>query len=121
MVAGPSAPCVSATAGTPRTGTTYITAGGAGKSLYSFSASDSYEGNIDTSTAPVPTFINEYDPTTKVTSTTTENVTWSRIRYTGYCLLVIDSQPGWSAGTSKLRIRGLDEAGVELDRIELVR
>ncbi len=102
-------------------GTTYITAGGAGKSLYSFSASDSYEGNIDTSTAPVPTFINEYDPTTKVTSTTTENVTWSRIRYTGYCLLVIDSQPGWSAGTSKLRIRGLDEAGVELDRIELVR
>jgi hypothetical protein len=106
----------------PKTdGTTYITAGGAGKSLYAFSTSDSYEGNIDTSTAPVATYINEYDPSTKVTSTTNENVTWSRVRYTGYCLLVIESDPkSWSHGGT-LRVRGLDEAGQELDRIDLVR
>jgi hypothetical protein len=103
-------------------GTTYITAGGAGKSLYSFSASDSYEGNIDSSTAPIATYINEYDPTTKVTSTTNENVTWSRVRYTGYCLLVIDSEPAqWHGGKSRLSIRGLDEQGGLLDSIELFR
>jgi hypothetical protein len=45
-------------------------------------------------------------------------VTWSGIRYTGYCLLVIDSEPGWSGGTSTLRIRGLDEAGDLIDYIE---
>jgi len=82
-------------------GTTYITAGGAGKSLYSFSAEDFYDGN-EPSGAPtsVPTYINEYDPTTQATSTTSENVTWSATRYTGYCLLVVDSLPGSFGGTS---------------------
>jgi Purple acid Phosphatase, N-terminal domain/Calcineurin-like phosphoesterase len=103
-------------------GTTYITAGGAGKSLYSFSAEDYYEGD-EPSGAPtsVSTYINEYDPTTQVTSTTNETVTWSAIRYTGYCLLVIDSEPGHWGTKSKLKIRGLDEAGGLLDAIELVR
>jgi hypothetical protein len=57
-------------------GTTYITAVGAGKSLNSFSAPDSYEGDID-NVSPVSTFINEAGGTT-----TNENVTWSRVRYT---------------------------------------
>ena len=67
------------------------------------------------------TYINEYDPTTKVTSTTSETVTLSAISYTGYCLLVIDSVPGSFGGTSTLRIRGLDEAGGLLDSLELKR
>jgi hypothetical protein len=97
-------------------GTTYITAGGAGKSLYSFSAADSYEGNIDNITS-VATYINEPGGTT-----TNENVTWSRVRYTGYCLLVIDSSPGSAYhGGSALDVRGLDEYGNEIDRIRLVR
>jgi hypothetical protein len=70
----------------------------------------------------VTTYVNEYDPTTGVTSTSpTETVTWSRVRYTGYCLLVIDSEPGLFGGTSKLKIRGLDEQGGLLDALELVR
>jgi hypothetical protein len=103
-------------------GTTYITAGGAGKSLYSFSAEDFYDGD-EPSGAPtsVSTYINEYDPTTMVTSTTSETVTWSATRYTGYCLLVIDSVPGWSGGTSTLKINSLDEAGGLIDYIELKR
>jgi hypothetical protein len=106
-----------------RNGTTYITAGGAGKSLYSFSAPDAYDGNPDTSPTPVTTYVNEYDPTTGVTSTSpTETVTWSRVRYTGYCLLVIDSEPsGFFGGKSKLKIRGLDEQGGLLDYLELDR
>ncbi len=105
-----------------RNGTTYVTAGGAGTSLYSFSAKDSYEGNVDTSGDAVTTYVNLYDPTTKTTSTSpTETVTWSRVRYTGYCLLVIDSEPGLFGGTSKLKIRGLDEQGGLLDTLELER
>jgi hypothetical protein len=95
-------------------GTTYITAGGAGKSLYSFSAADSYEGHVD-NVASISSYINEPDG-----KTTNETVTWSRVRYTGYCLLVIDSEPG-RPGSGRLRVRGLDEAGAELDRIELIR
>jgi hypothetical protein len=97
-------------------GTTYICAGGAGKSLYSFSAADSYEGNVDNITS-IPTYINEPGGTT-----TSENVTWSRVRYTGYCLLVIDSNPSqWRGGTSTLVVRGLAEDGTEVDNITLVR
>ena len=48
-------------------------------------------------------------------------MTWSAIRYTGYCLLVIDSVPGSFGGTATLRIRGPDEAGGELDSLELKR
>jgi hypothetical protein len=102
---------------TPATaGTTYIAAGGAGKSLYSFSAADSYEGNVD-NISSIASYVNEPGGTT-----TDETVNWSRVRYTGYCLLVLESRPGWRPGaTSTLQVRGLDEAGTELDRIDLVR
>jgi hypothetical protein len=97
-------------------GTTYVAAGGAGKSLYSFSAADSYEGKVDNVTS-VASYVNEPGGTT-----TNETVNWSRVRYTGYCLLVLESQPGWRRGVpSTLRLRGLDEAGAELDRVDLVR
>jgi hypothetical protein len=45
----------------------------------------------------------------------------SRVRYTGYCLLVMDSHPGWRRGArSTLKIRGLADDGTELDTITLV-
>lgn len=97
-------------------GTTYIAAGGAGDSLYAFGASDSYEGNVN-NVASVASYVNEAGQT-KVN----ETVTWSRVRYTGYCLLVIDSQPGPRPGTaSNLLVRGLSEDGSEIDRITLKR
>jgi hypothetical protein len=101
---------------TPATqGTTYVTAGGGGESLYNFAAPDSYEGHIDNDSA-VPGFINEPGGTT-----TTETVAWSRIRYTGYCLLVVESTPASHGGASRLNVRGLAEDGSELDRFTLAR
>jgi Calcineurin-like phosphoesterase/Purple acid Phosphatase, N-terminal domain len=101
---------------TPATqGTTYLTAGGAGESLYSFAAPDSYEGALDDDSA-VPGFINEPGGTT-----TKETVAWSRVRYTGYCLVVVQSTPADRGGTSRLTVRGLNESGQELDRFVLSR
>jgi hypothetical protein len=101
---------------TPATqGTTYITAGGAGESLYNFAAPDSYEGAIDNDNA-VPGFVNMPGGTT-----TPETVSWSRIRYTGYCLVVLESAPAKRGGTSRLTVRGLAESGRELDRFVLAR
>jgi hypothetical protein len=106
-------------------GTTYIVAGGAGKSLYSFDGNstdtgivpDSYLGNINVDGA-VPTYINS-DTSGDITNVT---VDWSRTRYTGYCLLVVDSEPGWRPGaTSTLKITGLAEDGSVLDYLEIVR
>jgi hypothetical protein len=110
--------------GSSPAGTTYITAGGAGKSLYSFDGNsvspglvpDSYLGNINNDSA-VPTYINS-DPSGGITNDT---VNWSRVRYTGYCLLVVDSEPGFGSGNSKLKITGLSEAGVVLDYLEIAR
>jgi hypothetical protein len=91
-------------------GTTYITAGGGGESLYEFSAADSYAGHVKDNDA-VSAFVNDPGGETK------ETVNWSRVRYTGYCLLVIDSQPVHRT----LTIRGLSGAGQELDRLTLKR
>ena len=97
-------------------GTTYICAGGGGVSLYDFPVADSYEGHVD-NLASVPTFINVAGG-----NTTNVNVTWSRVRYTGYCLLVMTSNPRQSRhGTSSLQLRGLAENGSELDSITIVR
>ena len=97
-------------------GTTYITAGAAGESLYSFSAPDSYEGNVDNVHA-VDTYVNE--PKGGIRR---EKVTWSRTRYTGFCLLVGEvTPPTWSGGATSLLLRGLNEYGVEIDRVTLSR
>ncbi len=101
---------------TPATeGTTYVTAGGAGKSLYSFSAADSYEGNID-NIPSVSTYVNEAGETT-----VSETVTWSQVRYTGYCLLVVEVSPPAFGRLTTLLVRGLNESGTEIDRFTLSR
>jgi hypothetical protein len=96
-------------------GTTYVVAGGAGKSLYSFSAPDSYEGNID-NVSPVATYVNEANATT-----VSEEVTWSQVRYTGYCLLVVEVTPPTFGRPTTMLVRGLNEGGTELDRFTLQR
>ena len=52
---------------------------------------------------------------------TAETVDWSRVRYTGYCLLAIDSDPARSGRTSKLTVRAIDGFGAEVDRVVLAR
>jgi 3',5'-cyclic AMP phosphodiesterase CpdA len=96
-------------------GTTYITAGGGGESLYQFTAADSYEGAVD-KVASVSAYVNAAGGTE-----VPETVTWSRVRYTGYCLVVIESQPAQHHGTSTLTVRGLSETGTEVDRVVLAR
>jgi hypothetical protein len=101
---------------TPAThGTTYVTAGAGGESLYKFSATDTYEGHVDT-LATVSAYVNEPGGVESP-----ETVTWSRVRYTGYCLLVVESTPSSGHGHSELTVRGLSETGAELDRFVLRR
>jgi 3',5'-cyclic AMP phosphodiesterase CpdA len=99
---------------TPATqGTTYVACGGAGKSLYSFSAPDSYENNVD-NVSSVSSYINEAGGTTQ-----NETVEWSQVRYTGYSLIAVDVVPGGSTAT--MTVRALSEAGAEIDRFVLSR
>jgi hypothetical protein len=101
---------------TPATqGTTYVAVGGAGKSLYSFSAPDSYEGNID-NVASVSSYVNESGGTTQ-----SETVTWSQVRYTGYELLVVDVTPPSYGGATTMLVRAVNEYGTEIDRFTLSR
>ena len=101
---------------TPATqGTTYVVAGGAGNSLYSFSAKDSYEGAVDQVSA-IASFVNGPGGTKA-----NETVDWSRVRYTGYCLLAIDSVPARRSRTSTLTVRAISGFGTEIDRVVLAR
>ena len=50
-----------------------------------------------------------------------ETVTWSQVRYTGYCLLVVQVTPPRFGGPTTLLVRGLNEGGTEIDRFTLAR
>jgi hypothetical protein len=109
-------PAPSGSTVTPATqGTTYVVAGGAGNSLYSFPAKDSYDGAVD-DVSPIASFVNEPGKTK-----TPETVAWSRVRYTGYCLLAVDSAPARRGSTSKLTVRAINGFGAEIDRVVLAR
>ncbi|HWG24446.1 hypothetical protein [Actinospica sp.] len=102
----------------PRTGlrATYVVAGSAGNSLYAFTASGSYEGAVDDDTSITSWYCNSSG------GKTTEPVDWSRVRYTGYALLAVDSEPGSGYGAKpKLVLRALDEDNVEVDRLTIQR
>ena len=101
---------------TPATqGTTYITAGGGGESLYEFSATDSYEGAVNP-VSDISAYVNQPGGVEAP-----ETVNWSRVRYTGYCLVVVESTPGTAHVNSTLTVRGLSESGAELDKLVLSR
>lgn len=96
-------------------GTTYVVAGSAGNSLYAFTASDSYEGDVNND-GSVSSWVRNSSG-----GKTPETVDWSRIRYTGYALLAVDSQPGSRRGEAKLVLRAINEYGTELDTLTLRR
>jgi len=100
-------------------GTTYVVAGSAGNSLYAFTATDSYEGDVNND-GSVASWVRNSSG-----GKTNETVDWSRIRYTGYALLSVSSQPGnrshGSSSSAKLVLRALNENGVEVDQLTIQR
>lgn len=97
-----------------RHGTTYITMGASGRSLYSFPVPDT----IGPKAAPNPETVQTYfsGPSGKVT----ETVEWSRVRYTGYALVAVDVTPAGAGGRATMTVRTVAENGAELDRVQLL-
>ena len=96
-------------------GTTYVTAGAAGRSLYNFAVPDSYAGHVN-DVDSTPSYVWAAGAV-KVT----ENVTWSRVRYTGYSFLAVDVTPASCGRTASLTLRALTEGGTEIDRVVIAR
>jgi hypothetical protein len=106
-------------------GTTYVTAGGAGESLYGFGSTsspvpDSYIGNVNDDGA-IATWQWELGTSPANPAQNAITVDWSRVRYTGYGLLVVDSvHTSW--GKPKLSVSVLMEDGVTpIDEFSIVR
>ena len=106
---------IGSTVHTETDGTTYVTAGAAGRSLYSFPVPDSYAGHVNDLDS-VPSYV-WASGGTKVT----ETVTWSRVRYTGYSFLAVDVKPADEGRTTSLTLRAITEAGDEIDRVVIAR
>ena len=105
-------------------GTTYVTAGGAGKSLYGFGSSaspvpDSYLGLVNDDGA-ITTWQWELGSSPSKPAQNPITVAWSRVRYTGYGLLVVDCLCDF--GKPRLSVRAVMEDGVTLiDEFSIVR
>jgi len=97
-----------------RDGIVYVTAGGAGRSLYSFPAGvkDSYEGKV-ADRESVDTY-----QWTESKEQHPETVEWSRVRYTGYSFLSVEAQAG---ATPRLKVSALAESGRRVDHFEVRR
>ncbi|MGW3911188.1 purple acid phosphatase family protein [Streptomyces sp. NPDC005070] len=97
-----------------RDGIVYVTAGGAGKSLYSFptGVEDSYEGKV-TRRESVETF-----HWTKSKQRKADTVEWSRVRYTGFSFLSVEVQAGPSP---RLTVSALAQSGERVDHFEVRR
>ncbi|MGP3948273.1 purple acid phosphatase family protein [Streptomyces sp. 7N604] len=97
-----------------RDGIVYVTAGGAGKDLYSFGVGvkDSYEGHV-----------HDHDHIltfhwTKPRLPDPDTVEWSRVRYTGFSFLAVEAEPG---AQPKLKVTALAENGERIDAFQIVR
>ncbi|WP_328553241.1 purple acid phosphatase family protein [Streptomyces sp. NBC_00358] len=97
-----------------RDGIVYVTAGGAGKSLYRFPAGvkDSYEGKV-THRESVETF-----HWTKSEQQKPDTVEWSRVRYTGFSFLSVEAETGSSP---RLKVSALAQSGERIDHFEVRR
>lgn len=95
-----------------RDGTVYVTAGGAGKSLYDFPAPDSYEDHVKDQES-VASYHWE-----KGRVKHRETVEWSRVRYTGYSFLAVECEPG---RRPRMRVTALAESGARIDHFDVVR
>lgn len=96
-------------------GTVYITAGGAGRSLYNFPAPDTFEGNEH----PVDTVTTWHSA--KGGGKVTETVHWSRVRYTGYSFISVDVEPAHEGRESTLTVSALAETGARVDHFTVAR
>ncbi|WP_369262484.1 purple acid phosphatase family protein [Streptomyces sp. R35] len=97
-----------------RDGIVYVTAGGAGKSLYRFPAGvkDSYEGKV-TRHESVDTY-----HWTKSQQQNNDTVEWSRVRYTGFSFLSVEAEAGTSP---RLKVSALAQSGKRIDYFEVRR
>ncbi|WP_155054799.1 purple acid phosphatase family protein [Streptomyces blattellae] len=95
-------------------GVVYVTAGAAGRSLYAFSAPDSYEGHpheVDS----VASFVNTED------GKVDETVAWSRVRYLDYSFLRVDVEPAARGRYARLKVSGIAETGDRIDHFTVAR
>ncbi|WP_020664622.1 purple acid phosphatase family protein [Amycolatopsis benzoatilytica] len=97
-------------------GTTYVVAGGGGGGIYKFPASDTYLGHETPNDKPVPMVVSDKDGKDH-----TVQVTWSRIRYTGYCLVAVDAIPARPGKPARLNVRSVTEDGTEVDQFTVQR
>jgi hypothetical protein len=74
----------------------------------------SYEHHVN-NVGSVATYVNEAGG-----AEVNETVRWSRVRYTGHNLMVVDVTPT-SMGTTRMEVRTLNGSGVEVDRCTLAR
>ncbi|GAA5703798.1 MULTISPECIES: purple acid phosphatase family protein [Streptomyces] len=95
-------------------GVVYVTAGAAGRSLYAFTAPDSYEGH-ENDVESVSAFVNLKG------GKQNETVAWSRVRYLDYSFLRVDVTPAAKGRTATMRVRGIAESGVEIDHFTVAR
>ncbi|MDT3398118.1 metallophosphoesterase family protein [Streptomyces sp. B1866] len=94
-------------------GIVYVTAGGAGAHLYDFPVPDSYEGHVE-DVDEVPSYHWEEGREKEK-----ETVEWSRVRYTGFSFLAVESDPGGHA--PRLKVTALAETGERVDHFEVTR
>ena len=106
---------IGATVNSVTYGTTYVVAGSSGESLYQFPVADTYENNVD-NVAPFSAYVRS-----STGAEVPETVDWSRVRYTGYALLAVDSIPGSHGSAPQLVLRGVNEYGVEIDHLTIER
>jgi hypothetical protein len=96
-------------------GVVYVTAGAAGKSLYAFSAEESYEGH-EKHIESVPSFVCLADGDRQK-----ETVAWSRVRYLDYSFLRVDVTPAARGRWATLTVRGIAETGEQVDHFTVAR
>ncbi|MEU9172295.1 metallophosphoesterase family protein [Streptomyces sp. NPDC048420] len=95
-------------------GVVYVTAGAAGRSLYAFSAPDSYEGHLN-EVDSVASFVNTKD------GKVNETVAWSRVRYLNYSFLRVDVEPAPRGHYARLKVSGIAETGDRIDHFTVAR
>ncbi|MEV6606567.1 metallophosphoesterase family protein [Kutzneria sp. NPDC051319] len=97
-------------------GTTYVVAGGGGGGIYKFPGSDTYLGHETANDGTQPMKVSDEDGHDK-----TIKVSWSRVRYTGYCLVAVDVVPATATTPAKMTVRSLTEDGTAVDQFTVQR
>ncbi|MBC3990494.1 metallophosphoesterase family protein [Streptomyces sp. AC563] len=101
-----------------RDGIVYVTAGGAGKALYSFPVPDSYEGHVrDRDHVRTYHWVKGAEKAEKPEKSE-EDVEWSRVRFTGFSFVAVSVSAG---ARPRMRVTTLAESGERVDHFEITR